>query len=47
MKLVPLSLAERKMKNEVENSSVSSSRVNISGDVLSRPVLLHTVVFMV
>lgn len=46
LKSAPLSLAARQLKNEVENSFVSSAGVEIIGAVPSRPTLLHAVVFM-
>jgi len=46
LKSAPLSHAARQLKNEVE-LFLSRSKVNISGVVLSRPVLLHAVLFMV
>jgi len=40
-----LSHAARQLKNEVETPFLPSLRLNISGAVLARPILLHAVVF--
>jgi len=47
LKLPPLSHAARQLKNTVKNSFLSSSGFYISGVGLSRPVLLHAVVFRI